>query len=175
MRIEIEIPEEFGADYNVNRFSDFFSRVMADIDYNGMCGNYERETADVLAEAFKNSKVIQEVAYKGGRLVDADKLYNDLADKLKWLMGYGDDVYLSAGDDIRCAVANQPTAYDPDKVVEQLEEHTAFLKDCTKYGNNTKDQQSKSYDTMMMYEVKDLVDDVLEIVKAGGADAKTDS
>lgn len=56
-----------------------------------------------------------------GRLIDADKLYDDLADKLKWLMGYGDDVYLSVGDDIRCAVANQPTAYDLDKVAEQLE------------------------------------------------------
>lgn len=62
----------------------------------------------------------------------------------------------------------QPTAYDPNKVVEQLEERTAFLKDCTKYGNKTAEQQSKSYDTMMMYEVKDLVDDLLEIVKAGG-------
>lgn len=62
----------------------------------------------------------------------------------------------------------QPTAYDPDKVVEQLEERTAFLKDCTKYGNKTAEQQSKSYDTIMMYEVKDLVDDLLEIVKAGG-------
>lgn len=67
-------------------------------------------------------------------------------------------------------IDTQPTAYDPDKVVEQLEERTAFLKDCTKYGNNTAEQQSKSYDTMMMYEVKDLVDDLLEIVKAGGAD-----
>lgn len=64
----------------------------------------------------------------------------------------------------------QPTAYDPDKVVQQLEERTAFLKYCTKYGNNTTEQQSKSYDTMMMYEVKDLVDDLLEIVKAGEAD-----
>lgn len=64
----------------------------------------------------------------------------------------------------------QPTAYDPEKVVQQLEEHTAFLKDCTKYGNKTAEQQSKSYDTMMMYEVKDLVDDLLEIVKAGGTD-----
>ena len=62
--------------------------------------------------------------------------------------------------------------YDPDKVVEQLEERTAYLKDCTKYGNKTADQQPKSYDTMMMYEVKDLVDDLLEIVKAGGADAE---
>lgn len=65
--------------------------------------------------------------------------------------------------------------YDQDKAVEQLEERTEFLKDCAKYGNKTKDQQSKSYDTMMMYEVKDLVDDLLEIVKAGVADAKTDS
>lgn len=65
--------------------------------------------------------------------------------------------------------------YDQNKVVQQLEERTAFLKDCTKYGNKTAEQQSKSYDTMMMYEVKDLVDDLLEIVKAGGVDAKTDS
>ena len=72
-------------------------------------------------------------------------------------------------------IAEIPTAYDPDKVVEQLEERIAFLKDCVKYGNKTAEQQSKSYDTMMMYEVKDLVDDLLEIVKAGGADAKTDS
>lgn len=70
MKIEIEIPEEFEKDYTADKFADFLGRVRADIDYNGMCGNYERETADVLAEAFKNSKVIQEVAYKGGRLVD---------------------------------------------------------------------------------------------------------
>lgn len=71
---------------------------------------------------------------------------------------------------ILCIIDEQPTAYAPDKVVEQLEERTAFLKDCTKYGNETAEQQSKSYDTMMMYEVKDLVGDLLEIVKAGGAD-----
>lgn len=61
----------------------------------------------------------------------------------------------------------QPTAYDLDKVIEQFTERTAFLKDCTKYGNKTAEQQSKSYDTMMMYEVKDLIDDLLEIVKGG--------
>lgn len=58
-----------------------------------------------------------------------------------------------------------------DMIVEQLEERTAFLKDCTKYGNKTAEQQSKSYDTMMMYEVADLVDDLIEIVKGGGVDA----
>lgn len=100
------------------------------------------------------------------RLIDADKLKADL------------EKAISKNEDMDCldflriasVIDKQPTAYDPDKVVEQLEEHTAFLKDCTKYGNKTADQQSKSYDTMMMYEVKDLVDDLLEIVKAGGTD-----
>ena len=73
-------------------------------------------------------------------------------------------------EECREVVEKQPTAYDPDKVVKQLEERTAFLKDCTKYGNKTAEQQSKSYDTMMMYEVKNLVDDLLEIVKGGGVD-----
>lgn len=65
-------------------------------------------------------------------------------------------------------VDDVPTAYDVDKVVEQLKERTAFLKDCVKYGNKTAEHQSKSYDTMMMYDINDLVDDLLEIVKAGG-------
>lgn len=72
--------------------------------------------------------------------------------------------------DIKDVPFANTAVYDQDKVVQQLEERTAFLKDCTKYGNKTAEQQSKSYDTMMMYEVKDLVDDLLEIVKAGGSD-----
>ena len=60
---------------------------------------------------------------------------------------------------------NQPTVYDPDKVVEELEERTDFLKNCTKYGNKNAEQQAESYSTMMMYEVADLVDDLIEIVK----------
>ena len=64
-------------------------------------------------------------------------------------------------------IKNQPTAYDIDKVVEKLKERTNFLKDCTKYGNENAEQQAESYSTMMMYEVADLVDDLIEIVKAG--------
>ena len=94
-----------------------------------------------------------------GRLIDANNLQfngrNYNKSQMKAILDFID---------------SQPTAYDPDKVVEQLEERTAFLKDCTKYGNKAADQQSKSYDTMMMYEVKDLVDDLLEIVKEGGTD-----
>lgn len=105
-----------------------------------------------------------------GRLIDAETLKQELYQQ--WFM----DILLTQkrSDDMFYALAQkidaQPTAYDTDEVVEQLEERTAFLKDCTKYGNKTTDQQSKSYDTMMMYEVKDLVDDLLEIVKAGGTD-----
>ena len=52
-----------------------------------------------------------------------------------------------------------------EKIIEKLEERTSFLSDCTKYGNKDAKQQNKSYSTMMMYEVADLVDDLIEIVK----------
>lgn len=88
------------------------------------------------------------------RLIDADELIKGRVEN--------DPVVIAA----KCA----PTAYDPDKVVEQLEERTTFLKECTKYGNKDAEQQEKSYATMMMYEVAYLVDDLLEIVKGGGVD-----
>ena len=50
------------------------------------------------------------------------------------------------------------------KIIEKLEERASFLSDCTKYGNKDAKQQRKSYSTMMMYEVADLVDDLIEIV-----------
>nr|DAG24366.1 MAG TPA: Cyclin-dependent kinase 9 [Caudoviricetes sp.] len=96
-----------------------------------------------------------------GRLIDAGLVLDNLSGRLESMKDY---------DAVKDVINNMPTAYDPDKVVEQLEERTASLKDCTKHGNKTADQQSKSYDTMMMYEVMDLVDDLLEIVKAGVSD-----
>ena len=109
-----------------------------------------------------------------GRLIDEDELVEEIK-SLKIVLDGKDIFPTAAKDTVLRIISEQPTAYDPDKVVEQLEERTAFLKDCTKYGNKTADQQSKSYDTMMMYEVMDLVDDLLEIVKAGVSDGnKTD-
>ena len=55
------------------------------------------------------------------RLIYADELYDTLANKLTWLMRHGVDVYLEAGEYIREAINDQPTAYDTDKVVERLE------------------------------------------------------
>ena len=66
------------------------------------------------------------------------------------------------------ALENSKSAYDVDKVIEELKERTDFLKNYTKYGNKNTKQQAESYSTMRMYEVADLVDDLIEIVKQGG-------
>ena len=100
-----------------------------------------------------------------GRLIDADKLYDDLADKLKWLMGYGDDVYLSVGDDIRCAVANQPTAYDLDNVVDQLESE---LRLADKEKERCARENPLQFDSAKGYAMG--LSNAIEIVKAGGTD-----
>ena len=81
----------------------------------------------------------------------------------------GNQRYL-VSENIREIINNQTTAYDIDKVVEELEERADFLKDCTKYGNKNAKQQEKSHSTMMMYEVADLVDDLIQIVKQGSVD-----
>lgn len=54
------------------------------------------------------------------RLIYADELYEALANKLTWLMKYGNYVYLKVGRDIEEAISEQPTAYDVDKVCEEL-------------------------------------------------------
>lgn len=61
MRIEIEIPKEFEDDYDADRFSDFFSRVICDIKDGVLCGNYEKETALMLRTAFHTSKIAYDV------------------------------------------------------------------------------------------------------------------
>lgn len=92
------------------------------------------------------------------RLIDADKLKDTL---LKHR-------YTTEHNQIFRYIDEQPTAYSVDEVVEELEERTDFLKNCTKYGNIDAKQQAESYSTMMMYEVADLVDDLIEIVKQCG-------
>ena len=50
----IEIPKEFEVDFKTDKFKDFFSRAI--IDMNCLCGNYERETAEMFIKAFENSE-----------------------------------------------------------------------------------------------------------------------
>ena len=46
MIIQLEIPKEFAKDYANNRFDDFFRRVYADIDNEGMCAFKESRCLD---------------------------------------------------------------------------------------------------------------------------------
>lgn len=56
MKVEIDIPKDFTGDYISDKFKDFFSRVIADIDCNGMCGRYEKEIAEMFLKAFDDSE-----------------------------------------------------------------------------------------------------------------------
>ena len=106
------------------------------------------------------------------RLIDADVLL----EHIKKLECHAENKKYEQGlnDFLQCyfpqIIDNQPTAFDKEKVVEQLEEKTDFLKDRTKYGNNDAEQQEKSYSTMMIYEVSDFVEDLIDIVKKGGVE-----
>ena len=56
MKVVIDIPKDFTGDYIADKFKDFFSRVISDIDCNGMCGRYEKEIAEMFLKAFDDSE-----------------------------------------------------------------------------------------------------------------------
>ena len=56
MKVIIDIPNDFTGDYIADKFKDFFSRVIADVDCKGMCGRYEKEIAEMFLKAFDNSE-----------------------------------------------------------------------------------------------------------------------
>ena len=55
MKLTIDIPIGYERDFNVDKFKDFFSRVIADINCHGPCGNYEKEIAEMFLEAFEKA------------------------------------------------------------------------------------------------------------------------
>lgn len=55
------------------------------------------------------------------KMIDTEKLYDIIANKLTWLMEYGEDVYLAAGEDIRSAIHEAAKPFDADKALMQLE------------------------------------------------------
>lgn len=57
MKITIEIPKEYEIDFKADKFKDFFSRVITDM--NCLCGNYEIEIAQMLIEAFSKGEIIK--------------------------------------------------------------------------------------------------------------------
>lgn len=60
MKITIDIPREYERDFIADKFKDFFSRVITDIDCSGLCGNYEKEIAEMFIKAFDEA-IIGEV------------------------------------------------------------------------------------------------------------------
>lgn len=56
MKVIIDIPNDYTGDYIADKFKDFFSRVIADVDCKGMCGRYEQEIAEMFLKAFDDSE-----------------------------------------------------------------------------------------------------------------------
>ena len=90
-----------------------------------------------------------------GRLIDADALKKDLKSVT---LSNGTLVNTNA---VLYLLEEYPTAYDVDKVVEQLENERKFWENA--YNRNLGKEKARSYEH------------AIEIVKGGGVDAKTDS
>lgn len=101
------------------------------------------------------------------RLIEADVLKKHIEEVIKKQNGKNTDL-VPVGE-LMVFIDREPTAYDPDKVVQQLEEKTelAFQRymNCPKNSPCYQRYQEQYLQRKMC----------LEIVKAGGADAKTDS
>lgn len=87
------------------------------------------------------------------RLIDADKLQQDLIDQIDWLRKQDYELYCAIGDDITFCIDKQPTAYYVDEVVKQLEDEKSHM-------SLLDDELEEIY--------KSAIDDAIEIVKAGG-------
>lgn len=74
MEIKINIHDNYRHDYMGDKFKDFFSRVMVDIDNKGMCGNYEKEIAEMFLKAFDES--IENPDRCDSRMTNADRIRN---------------------------------------------------------------------------------------------------
>lgn len=86
------------------------------------------------------------------RLIDADKLIEVLHESLEGDCDLREDYEFMGIDEF---IKNQPTAYDVDKVVEELEE----------YSNA---DEAERHGTIPVIEL----DDAIEIVKRGGIDGR---
>lgn len=54
-------------------------------------------------------------------IIDLEKLYDILTNKLTWLTEYGEEVYLLARENIRSAIQETEKTFDVDEALKQLE------------------------------------------------------
>lgn len=83
-----------------------------------------------------------------GRLIDAGLFLDNLSGRLESMKDY---------DAVKDVINNMPTSYDPDKVVQQLENERKFWENA--YNRNLGKEKARSYEH------------AIEIVKGGGVDA----
>lgn len=101
-----------------------------------------------------------------GRLIDADANRDEFMEEVY-------DILSDEPDNIKAnliidAFDKIPTAYDPDKVVEQLEEVEKIM--TSPVNNDCFGEECRASDCTVC-----LISKAIEIVKGGGVDAKTDS
>lgn len=97
------------------------------------------------------------------RLIEAEELINIL----EWNKGQDRDALVSIDSLIKLVKA-RPTAYDVDKVVEQLKNNTYNMEICEEIPSKRKDIATfvdKEYKMVKL-------DDAIEIVKGGGIDGR---
>lgn len=100
------------------------------------------------------------------RLIDADKLIDSMDDRYKEKVNNVPDNLAEGFMQMGKLIKQQPTAFDVDKVVEQLEEENALYCAkfiiCKKKGNDTLAKEN--------LDRANLLDKAIEVVKAGGID-----
>ena len=90
-----------------------------------------------------------------GRLIDAGLVLDNLSGRLESMKDY---------DAVKDVINNMPTAYDSDKVVEQLEDRKSLMLETLKISEADIDR-GRIYG----------MDKAIEIVKGGGVDGKKHS
>ena len=97
-------------------------------------------------------------------LISRSDLYDQLANKLTWLMGYGDDLYLAVDSDIRDVIYNMPTAYSVDKVVEELEQlaDESYKAFCIAFNSDDRAEYDAYTNAIEIVKQGDVSDDVCE-------------
>lgn len=96
MKLTIDIPREYERDFIADKFKDFFSRVIADINCDGMCGFYEKEIAEMFLEAFDNA-IVGDANLSDFHQEKKDYTDNELIDMLvaNYVEKAEDDTYFS--------------------------------------------------------------------------------
>jgi hypothetical protein len=76
MKITIEIPKEYEDEFINNKFKESLNRVYVDLDFykeDSLCGLYERETIDMLMNAFQNGIIDNENELLKKRIKELEK------------------------------------------------------------------------------------------------------